>query len=139
MNVFGIDILQLIIYGCVIACVIIVGYILKLQRSKTKTLAKPMEEEATNYKDAITMELIDFLREMWHHQVGLDSYSCSPPPPSEPQTPEPETPTTKEQTEKKPEPQKNARLSKVDEETYMQTEQDNEFLERLKERLKQKG
>ena len=134
MNFFGIDILQLIVYGCVFACVIIVVYILKLQRSKTKTLAKPMEED-TNCKDAITMELIDFLREMWHHQVGLDS--CSPP--SEPQTPEPETPTTKEQTEKKPEPQKNARLSKVDEETYVPTEQDNELLERLKERLKEKG
>ena len=137
MNVFGVDILQLIVYGCVFACVIIVVYILKLQRSKTKTLAKSTEEESAEYlkSDAIIMELIDFLREMWHHQVGLDS--CSPP--SEPQTLEPETPTTKEQTENKPEPQKNARLSKVDEETYVSTEQDNELLERLKERLKEKG
>jgi len=148
MNFFGIDILQLIVYGCVFACVIIVVYILKLQRSKTKTLAKPMEEESTEYlkSDAITMELIDFLREMWRHQVGLDSHSCidttlpPPPLPLEPQTPEPETPTpTENKLELEPQKKKPAaRLSKVNEENYVPTEEDNQLLERLRERLKEK-
>ena len=165
MNIFGIDIFQLIIYACVIACTVVMVYILKLQRNKTKTSQptvkrrsstfteheadQPMEEKSS---DAITMEIIDFLREMWRHQVGLDSHSCSdtilppPPPPSEPQTLEPETPTTKDQTENKPESQKKemskkptARLSKVNEENYVSTEEDNELLNRMRERLKEKG
>ena len=133
MNFFGVDILQLIVYGCVFACVIIVAYILKLQRSKKKT--EPAENELDQLsEDIITIrQLITLIDKMYSHQIGLTSDSCTT------LNVEPETPTTKEQTEKKPEPQKNARLSKVNEETYVQTQQDNELLERLKERLKEKG
>ena len=132
MNVFGIDILQLIVYGCVFACVIIVVYILKLQRSKKKTEPAENEPEQLLSEDkTIIKQLIILIDKMYSHQVGLTQTSTSNP------NPEPETPT-----EKKPEPQAQkkspARLSKVDEETYMPTEQDNELLERLKERLKAK-
>ena len=143
MNVFGIDLLQLLIYVCVATSCIVVVYILKLTRAKnkTKTLPNPSEETFFNVTtlqtlDEIIKQLIVLIDKMYSHQVGL-----TPTPTSNPNH-EPETPTTKEQTEKKPEPQKTenkATLSKVNEKTYMQTEQDNEFLERLKERLKQKG
>ena len=143
MNVFGIDLLQLLIYVCVATSCIVVVYILKLTRAKnkTKTLPNPSEETFFNVTtlqtlDEIIKQLIVLIDKMYSHQVGL-----TPTPTSNP-NPESETPTTKEQTEKKPEPQKTenkATLSKVNEKTYMQTEQDNELLERLKERLKEKG
>ena len=140
MNVFGIDLLQLLIYVCVATSCIVVVYILKLTRAKnkTKTLPNPSEETFSNVTtvqapDEIIKQLIVLIDKMYSHQVGLTPTSTSNP------NPEPETPTTKEQTEKKPEPQKNARLSKVNEETYVSTEEDNELLERLKERLKEKG
>ena len=134
VNFFGVDVLQLIVYGCVFACVIIVVYILKLTRSKKKTEPAENEPEQLLSEDKTVIEqLIVLIDKMYSYQVGLTPASTSNP------NPEPETPTTKEQTEKKPEPQKNARLSKVNEETYVSTEEDNELLERLKERLKQKG
>jgi len=144
MNVFGIDLLQLLIYVCVATSCIVVVYILKLTRAKnkTKTLPNPSEETFFNVTtlqtlDEIIKQLIVLIDKMYSHEVGLTPTSTSNP------NPEPESPTTKEQTEKKPEPQaqkkSSARLSKVDEETYVSTEQDNELLERLKERLKEKG
>ena len=146
MNVFG-DILQLIVYGCVFACAIIVVYILKLTRSKKKTKTEPAEnepEQLLSEDKTIIRQLITLIDKMYSHQVGLTPTSTSNPNPEcERQAPEkPATETKEEELEsqkkeilKKP----SARLSKVDEETYVSTEQDNELLERLKERLKEKG
>ena len=134
MNFLGIDILQLIVYGCVFACAIIMVYILKLQRSKKKTEPAENEPDQLLSQDKTIIEqLIVLIDKMYSHQVGLTPTPASTSNPN----PEPETPT-----EKKPEPQKTenkATLSKVNEETYVQTQQDNELLERLKERLKEKG
>ena len=136
MNVFGVDLLQLIIYICVATSCIVVIYILKLTRSKKKMEPAENEPEQLLSEDKTVIEqLIVLIDKMYSYQVGLTPTPASTSNPN----PEPETPTTKEQTEKKPEPQKNARLSKVNEETYVSTEEDNELLERLKERLKQKG
>ena len=110
-----------------------------------------MKQETLDIATQYTVrELIDFLREMWRYEAGLDSHSCSdttlppPPPPSEPQTPEPETPTPTE-NKPEPEPQKKempkkptARLSKVNEENYVPTEEDNELLNHIREQLKEK-
>ena len=60
MNVFGIDILQLIIYMCVGASFIVVVYILKLTRKKEEP-----ESEAT------TKDLILLLDKYLSHQLGL--------------------------------------------------------------------
>ena len=136
MNFFGVDILQLIVYGSVFACAIIMVYILKLTRSKKKTEPAENEPDQLLSQDKTVIEqLIVLIDKMCSHQVGLTPTSTSNP------NPKSETPT-----EKKPEPQKketpkkpSARLSKVDEETYVPTQQDNELLERLKERLKEKG
>jgi len=132
MNFLGVDILQLIVYGCVFASAIIMVYILKLTRSKKKTEPAENEpEQLLNEDKTIIRQLITLMDKMYSHQVGLTQTSTSNP------NPEPETPT-----EKKPEPQKTenkATLSKVNEETYMPTQQNNELLERLKERLKEKG
>ena len=138
MNVFGVDLLQLIIYICVATSCIVAIYILKLTRSKKKMEPAENEPEQLLSEDKTVIEqLIVLIDKMYSYQVGLTPASTSNP------NPEPETPTTKEQTEKKLEPQAQkkslARLSKVDEETYVSTEQDNELLERLKERLKEKG
>jgi len=120
------------------------AYILKLTRSKKKM--EPAENEPeqllsedTSDKTIIT-RLITLIDKMYSHQVGLTPTSTSNPNHEcERQTPEKPATETKEE---EPEPQKketpkkpSARLSKVDEET----EQDNELLERLKERLKEKG
>ena len=132
MNFLGVDILQLIVYGCVFACAIIMVYILKLQRSKKKTEPAENEPDQLLSQDKTVIEqLIVLIDKMYSHQVGLTPTSTSNP------NPEPETPT-----EKKPEPQiteNKATLSKVNEKTYVPTQQDNELLERLKERLKEKG
>ena len=132
MNVFGIDLLQLIIYICVATSCIVVIYILKLTRSKKKTEPAENEPDQLLSQDKTVIEqLIVLIDKMYSHQVGLTPTSTSNP------NPKSETPT-----EKKPEPQKKkpaARLSKVNEESYVPTQQDNELLERLKERLKEKG
>ena len=132
MNFLGIDILQLIVYGSVFACAIIMVYILKLTRSKKKTEPAENEPDQLLSQDKTVIEqLIVLIDKMYSHQVGLTPTSTSN------SNPKSETPT-----EKKPEPQKTenkATLSKVNEETYMPTQQDNELLERLKERLKEKG
>jgi len=59
MNVFGIDILQLIIYACVAASFIVVVYILKLTRKREEP-----ESETTT-------QLIMLLDKYVSHQLGL--------------------------------------------------------------------
>jgi len=100
MNVFGIDILQLIIYLCVGASLIVVVYILKLTRNKTKTEPNPSEETFSNVATVTTpdeniKQLIVLIDKMWSHSVGLNS--CP--------NPKPEPAPTKKRTRKKPEPE----------------------------------
>ena len=128
MNFLGIDILQLIVYGCVFASAIVMVYILKLTRSKNKT--EPAKNDQLVSEDIITIrQLITLIDKMYSHQAGLTSDSCA--------TPQPET-----QTEKKPKPKTTmkspATLSKVNEENYVSTEEDNELLNRIREQLKEK-
>jgi len=141
MNVFGIDILQLIIYLCVGASLIVVVYILKLtrNRNKTKTLPNPSEETFSNVAtvttpDEIIKQLIVLIDKMWSHSVGLNS--CP--------NPKPEPTPTKKRTRKKPEPEikqlpppptQSHSIQKIDEETYTPTEQDKELLETIRKQL----
>ena len=141
MNVFGIDILQLIIYLCVGASLIVVVYILKLtrNRNKTKTLPNPSEETFSNVAtvttpDEIIKQLIVLIDKMWSHSVGLNS--CP--------NPKPEPAPTKKRTRKKPEPEikellppptPSHSIQKIDEETYTPTEQDKELLETIRKQL----
>ena len=141
MNVFGIDILQLIIYLCVGASLIVVVYILKLtrNRNKTKTLPNPSEETFSNVAtvttpDEIIKQLIVLIDKMWSHSVGLNS--CP--------NPKPEPAPTKKRTRKKPEPEikqlpppptQSHSIQKIDEETYTPTEQDKELLETIRKQL----
>jgi len=139
MNVFGIDILQLIIYLCVGASLIVVVYILKLTRNKTKTEPNPSEETFSNVAtvttpDEIIKQLIVLIDKMWSHSVGLNS--CP--------NPKPEPAPTKKRTRKKPEPEikqlpppptQSHSIQKIDEETYTPTEQDKELLETIRKQL----
>ena len=141
MNFFGVDILQLIIYLCVGASLIVVVYILKLtrNRNKTKTLPNPSEETFSNVAtvttpDEIIKQLIVLIDKMWSHSVGLNS--CP--------NPKPEPAPTKKQTRKKPEPEikqlpppptQSHSIQKIDEETYTPTEQDKELLETIRKQL----
>jgi len=139
MNVFGIDILQLIIYLCVGASLIVVVYILKLTRNKTKTEPNPSEETFSNVAtvttpDEIIKQLIVLIDKMWSHSVGLNS--CP--------NPKPEPAPTKKRTRKKPEPEikellppptPSHSIQKIDEETYTPTEQDKELLETIRKQL----
>ena len=139
MNVFGIDILQLIIYLCVGASLIVVMYILKLTRKKTKTLPEPNEETFSEVTTVTTpdeniKQLIVLIDKMWSHSVGLNS--CP--------NPKPEPTPTKKRTRKKPEPEikelpppptPSHSIQKIDEETYTPTEQDKELLETIRKQL----
>jgi len=139
MNVFGIDILQLIIYLCVGASLIVVVYILKLTRNKTKTEPNPSEETFSNVATVTTpdeniKQLIVLIDKMWSHSVGLNS--CP--------NPKPEPAPTKKRTRKKPEPEikellppptPSHSIQKIDEETYTPTEQDKELLETIRKQL----
>ena len=141
MNVFGVDILQLIIYLCVGASLIVVMYILKLTRNKTKTLPNPSEETFSEVATMNTPEeiiiikqLIVLVDKMWSHSVGLNS--CP--------NPKPEPTPTKKRTRKKPEleikqlpppPTQSHSIQKIDEETYTPTEQDKELLETIRKQL----
>jgi len=141
MNVFGIDILQLIIYLCVGASLIVVVYILKLTRNKTKTLPNPSEETFSEVATMNTPEeiiiikqLIVLVDKMWSHSVGLNS--CP--------NPKPEPAPTKKRTRKKPEPEikelpppptQSHSIQKIDEETYTPTEEDQQLLETIRKQL----
>ena len=143
MNVFGIDILQLIIYLCVGASLIVVVYILKLtrNRNKTKTLPNPSEETFSNVAtvttpDEIIKQLIVLIDKMWSHSVGLNS--CPNP------KPEPAPRTNKKADTKKARtrnqttsalPTQSHSIQKIDEETYTPTEQDKELLETIRKQL----
>ena len=148
MNVFGVDILQLIIYVCVGASLIVVMYILKLTRNKnkTKTLPNPSEETFSNVAtvttpDEIIKQLIVLIDKMWSHSVGLNS--CP--------NPKPEPAPTKKQTRKKAEPTEKLEIKelpppptlshsiqKIDEDTYKPTKQDKELLENIRKQLGEK-
>ena len=121
MNVFGMDILQLIIYVCVGASLIVVIYILKLTRNKTKTEPKPSEESP----DKTIKQLIALIDKMWSHSVGLDSCSSLNPQPT----------PSKRRTRRKPEPTPSHSIQKIDEDTYKPTEQDKELLENIRKQL----
>ena len=139
MNVFGIDILQLIIYLCVGASLIVVVYILKLTRNKTKTEPNPSEETFSNVATVTTpdeniKQLIVLIDKMWSHSVGLNS--CP--------NPKPEPAPTKKRTRKKPEPEikelpppptQSHSIQKIDEETYTPTEEDQQLLETIRKQL----
>ena len=145
MNFFGVDILQLIIYLCVGASLIVVVYILKLTRNRNKT--KPntknkIEPEPTlETPDKTIKQLIALIDKMWSHSVGLNS--CP--------NPKPEPAPTKKQTRKKAEPTEKLEIKelpppptlshsiqKIDEETYTPTEQDEELLETIRKQLEEK-
>ena len=139
MNVFGVDILQLIIYLCVGASLIVVVYILKLTRNKTKTEPNPSEETFSNVATVTTpdeniKQLIVLIDKMWSHSVGLNS--CP--------NPKPEPAPTKKRTRKKPEPEikqlpplptQSHSIQKIDEETYTPTEEDQQLLETIRKQL----
>jgi len=151
MNVFGIDILQLVIYACVVASLVVVAYILKLtrNRNKTKTQPKPTEEEPTEETfsnigtvttpNEIIKQLIALIDKMYSHQVGLNPSSCS--------NPKPEPAPLKRQKQKKqepqlepepkpePEPTPSHSIQEIDEETYTPTDEDNELLETIRKQL----
>jgi len=143
MNVFGIDILQLIIYLCVGASLIVVIYILKLTRTrnKIKTQPKPLDE---TFSEVATMttpdenikQLIVLIDKMWSYSVGLNSNpnlcltSSSTP--------------RKRRSRKKPEPEikelpppttPSHSIQKIDEDTYKPTKQDKELLETIRKQL----
>ena len=142
MNVFGVDLLQLIIYICVATILIVVLYILKLTRSKKKM--EPAENEPeqllsedTSDKTIIT-RLITLIDKMYSHQVGLTPTSSSNPNPElERQTQEKPTAKTK-QEEPEPTQAPPLSLSHVDEETYKPTSEDQELLEKIRKLLKEK-
>ena len=139
MNFLGVDILQLIIYLCVGASLIVVIYILKLTRNKTKTLPNPSEETFSNVAtvttpDEIIKQLIVLIDKMWSHSVGLNS--CP--------NPKLEPAPTKKRTRKKPEPEikqlpppptQSHSIQKIDEETYTPTEEDQQLLETIRKQL----
>lgn len=149
MNLFGIDLLQLIIYVCVAASFIVVVYILKLTRNKNKpkirTRTKTELEPTLENPDQTIKQLIALIDKMWSHQVGLNSNSNSCP------TPKPEHTPTKKRTRKKLEPTKEPEtkelpplptqshsIQKIDEETYTPTSEDEKLLETIRKQLGEK-
>jgi len=156
MNLFGIDILQLIIYLCVGASFIVVVYILKLTRTrnKTKTQPKPSEEPTEETfsnvatittPNEIIKQLITLIDKMYSHQVGLNPSSNACPTPTKKRT------RNKPEEEKKPEPAQEPEIKelpppptpshsiqKIDEETYTPTDEDNELLETIRKQLEGK-
>ena len=136
MNVFGIDLLQLIIYVCVASSFIVVIYILKLKRSRTKTEPAENEPEQLLSEDKTVIEqLIVLIDKMYSHQVGLTPTSTSNPN----HEPERQTPVaeTKEE-EPKPTQTPSLPLSHIDEETYVPTSEDKKLLEKIRKLLKEK-
>jgi len=152
MNVFGIDILQLVIYACVVASLVVVAYILKLtrNRNKTKTLPNPSEETLSEVATVTTpneiiKQLIALVDKMYSHQVGLNPSSNACPTPTKKRT------RNKPEEEKKPEPAQEPEIKeppplptqshsiqKIDEETYTPTEQDQQLLETIRKQLEGK-
>lgn len=126
MNVFGVDILQLVIYICVAASFIVVVYILKLTRTKTKTEPEPTLETP----DKTIKQLITLIDKMWSHSAGLTSSSNSCLNSNQPSTP------SKKRTRKKP--LQLPSTVKVDEETYTPTEEAKELLETIRKQLGEK-
>jgi len=150
MNVFGVDILQLVIYVCVGASLIVVIYILKLTRTrkKTKTLPEPNEETFSEVATVTTpdeniKQLITLIDKMWSHSVGLTSnpHSHSTIQSSSPRkrrTRKKAEPTEKlEIKELPPPPTLSHSIQKIDEDTYKPTEQDKELLENIRKQLEQ--
>jgi len=158
MNVFGIDLLQLIIYICVATSCIVVIYILKLTRSKKKTQMETAENElqgvptevfkAYSHKrmdladeqlpsedKTVIEQLITLIDKMYSHQVGLTPTSTSNP---ERQTSEKHVAEPKEEEEPKPTEPPPLPLSHVDEETYVPTSEDQKLIEKIRKLLKQK-
>ena len=147
MNVFGIDILQLIIYLCVGASLIVVVYILKLTRNKTKTEPNPSEETFSNVATVTTpdeniKQLITLIDKMWSHSIGLTSNPHSTIPSSSPRkrrTRKKAEPTEKlEIKELPPPPTLSHSIQKIDEDTYKPTKQDKELLETIRKQLEEK-
>ena len=151
MNVFGVDILQLVIYVCVGASLIVVIYILKLTRTrkKTKTLPEPNEETFSEVATVTTpdeniKQLIVLVDKMWSHSVGLTSnpHSHSTIPSSSPRkrrTRKKAEPTEKlEIKELPPPPTLSHSIQKIDEDTYKPTKQDKELLETIRKQLGEK-
>ena len=146
MNVFGVDILQLVIYVCVGASLIVVIYILKLTRTrkKTKTLPEPNEETFSEVATVTTpdeniKQLIFLVDKMWSHSVGLTSnpHSHSTIPSSSPRkrrTRKKAEPTEKLEIKELP-PTLSHSIQKIDEDTYKPTEQDKELLENVRKKL----
>ena len=145
MNVFGIDLLQLIIYVCVAASFVVVIYILKLTRTrnKTKTQPKPTEETfeetfsnigTVTTPNEIIKQLITLIDKMYSHQVGLNPSSNTCPTPTKRRTPKKPEPIEEPQ----PQPTQSHSIQKIDEETYMPTEQDKELLETIRKQLGEK-
>ena len=137
MNFWGIDILQLIIYLCVGASLVVVVYILKLTRNKTKpnTRNKIEPEPTLETPDKTIKQLIALIDKMWSHSVSLNS--CLNPEPA----------PTKRRTRKKPEPEikelpppptPSHSIQKIDEETYTPTDEDKELLETIRKQLREK-
>jgi len=150
MNVFGVDILQLVIYVCVGASLIVVIYILKLTRTrkKTKTLPEPNEETFSEVATVTTpdeniKQLIVLVDKMWSHSVGLTSnpHSHSTIQSSSPRkrrTRKKAEPTEKlEIKELPPPPTPSHSIQKIDEDTYKPTKQDKELLENIRKQLEQ--
>ena len=137
MNVFGVDLLQLIIYICVATSCIVVIYILKLTRSKKKTEPAENEpEQLLNEDKTVIEQLIVLIDKMYSHQVGLTPTSTSNPN----HEPERQTPMaeTKEEEEPQPTQAPSLPLSHVDEETYKPTKEDQELLEKIRKLFKEK-
>lgn len=134
MNVFGIDILQLIIYACVAASFVVVVYILKLARAKTKTRIRIKSEPESTLEspDKTIKQLIALIDKMWSRQAGLNpnSNTCS--------TSSLQPAPTKRRTRKKPESPQSHSIQKIDEETYTPTEQDKKVLERIRSQIGEK-
>ena len=142
MNFWGIDILQLIIYLCVGASLVVVVYILKLTRNKTKpNIRNKIEPEPTlETPDKTIKQLIALIDKMWSHSVGVSPSfnSCSTAPSASPR---------KRRTRKKPEPEikelpppptQSHSIQKIDEETYTPTDEDKELLETIRKQLREK-
>ena len=151
MNVFGVDILQLVIYVCVGASLVVVIYILKLTRTrkKTKTLPEPNEETFSEVATVTTpdeniKQLIVLVDKMWSHSVGLTSnpHSHSTIQSSSPRkrrTRKKAEPTEKlEIKELPPPPTPSHSIQKIDEDTYKPTKQDEELLETIRKQLEEK-
>jgi hypothetical protein len=151
MNVFGIDILQLVIYACVVASLVVVAYILKLTRNRNKTKTQPKPTEETTEEtfsnvatittpNEIIKQLIALIDKMYSHQVGLNPSSNACPTPTKKRTPkktEPKPEPTEEPETKElpPPPTPSHSIQKIDEETYTPTEEDNKLLETIRKQL----